>query len=92
MTNFKPLVFISNRKLSFDSEIYSRRLRISGYTAIILDEKFRTNFYSERFKKFLPISKPILKSVCEFLEIEYKDVNTYLFVDIDTLSFATRTK
>ncbi len=86
MAGFKPLVIESFRNITFDNILYTRRLRISGMNACILDEGLQSYIYQQR-TRFVVLDTPDIIKACEILEIEYKEINTYFEIDLDMCSF-----
>lgn len=82
----KPNVTISYRKVTYEGVFYKRRLRISGFVACMLDEVLGTYIRANR-TKFVVLDIDDIKVACEFLGIEFKDVNTYFHIDTNKQSF-----
>jgi hypothetical protein len=85
-----PLVIESYRKKEYKGVIYSRRLRISPYTAHLIDEKLGTHVRLNGYRtKFVVLDLEDIKSACEILKIEFKPINTYFHIDFKMCSFKT---
>ena len=67
---------------------YKRRLRINGYTTLLLDEVLGTEMYKMR-TKFVVLDYNDLEKVCDSLQISFKPVNTYIQVDLQMCSFSS---
>ena len=83
-----PLVVESYRKINFNGINYSRRLRISPYTAHLIDEKLGTFVRLNGYKtKFVVLDLEDIEKACEILNIPFKKTNTYFHIDFKMCSF-----
>lgn len=86
-----PLVIESFRNKEFEGIVYKRRLRISPFTAMLIDNALgtfvRLNGYNTRF--VVLDSAEDIKRACEVLCIPYKEVNTYFDIDLGMCSFSS---
>lgn len=81
LKGFTPKVVESFRH----HEYGKRRLRINLFNLYLVDEAFHLVPYKY---KFISLENICLISLCRFLQIEYKDTPTYLFVDQSMCSFS----
>lgn len=77
---FTPLVVESYRHCEYGK----RRLRINLFNLHLVDEAFNLSPYK---CKFISLEGVCLISLCRFLEIEYKDTPTYLYLNNKMCSF-----
>lgn len=86
--NITPLVIESYRKVNFKGKIYSRRLRISPFTAMLIDERLGTHIRLNGYRtKFVVLDLVDIKKACVILKIKYKPVDTYFHIDLKMCSF-----
>jgi len=81
LSNFKPLVIESYRHITFKGETYKRRLRISKFNAQLIDQAINTHI-AEQNTRFVVLDLDDIKKVCEFLNIDFKSINTYFDINL----------
>ena len=84
----KPLVIESFRKVVYNNTEYKRRLRISGYNALLIDSKLGTNLYHSG-SRFVVLDLDDIEKACDILCIPFKEVNTYFCIDSNLCSFSS---
>lgn len=88
MKGFTPLVIESFRKITFQEKIFQRRLRISRFNAMMIDEVIGT-FVGRQTAQFVVLDLPDIEKACKVLGIEFKSVETYFCIDTQMQSFKT---
>lgn len=86
MKVLKPLVVESFRHIKYGGETYKRRLRISGFTAIVIDKEIGTNIYGQKCK-FVVLGDEDIKKACNVLGVKHKEFKTYFHIDRKMCSF-----
>jgi len=83
----KPLVIESFRHVRHNKVRYTRRLRISPYTAQKIDKGLGTSIHHNNGDRFIVLTSSEAERICKILDIEFKIENTYLHIDPEMESF-----
>jgi len=88
LEKFKPLVIESYRSKDYNGTTYKRRLRVSRYNAMLVDEVIGTRYGRQDEFRFVVVDAGDIEKVCKILGIEYKPVNTYFDINLQMCSFS----
>lgn len=83
---FTPYSVTSYKHIVYKNVLYKRRIRISGFNAIQIDKILGTHIFVQN-TRFVVLDLEDIKKVCKILDIEYKPVNSYLYIDQTMCSF-----